>query len=152
MKALASCFSLCFIVLASCDSSEPATTALLTGLGGCDEITMNDNGDAFPEDPIFIQNAVINDNLLQLTVQYGGGCGEVEFKLVSDGIFMESNPVQSKVTLSLKDRDSCKALITRELCYDLSALAARYYNGYQVSSGIIILRIEGYAPLVYYSF
>jgi hypothetical protein len=152
MKALAISISLCFILLTSCDTSTPLNDALLTALDGCEEIIINDDNDVFPDDPLFIQDAVVNNNTLQLTVQYGGGCGDVEFKLIGDALFMESNPVQSPIALSLKDKDWCKALITTELCYDLSALATLYRNSYQTSSGTIILRIEGFEPLVYYSF
>jgi hypothetical protein len=105
-----------------------------------------------PKDELTIENAVINENILKLTVRYGGGCGTTRFELFTDGAFMESNPVQTNITLSFKDEDLCKALLTQELTFDLSKLATLYCNSYQQPTGTIILHIGDWPDSITYSF
>jgi hypothetical protein len=85
-------------------------------------------------------------------VRYGGGCGFAQFELFGDGMFMESNPVQANILLSFKNEDSCKALLTAELEFDLSKLATLYRNSYQTPTGTIILRIRDFPDHIIYSF
>ena len=65
---------------------------------------------------------------MNITIQYGGGCGNIELKLIDSEMILESYPVQRNIRLSLKDEDYCKALITKELSFDLTPIQISGYN------------------------
>jgi len=62
---------------------------------------------------------------------------------------MESNPVQLNVLLAFTDEDPCEMLVKKQLCFDLSNLAAHYNDSYQTTEGTIILRIQDFNHLTY---
>jgi hypothetical protein len=65
----------------------------------------------------------ITGEMLSIFVQYGGGCKEHVFELLSDGNIIESNPPQ--INLHLKhnsNHDFCKALIFQELKFNVNKL------------------------------
>ncbi|MDN5214654.1 hypothetical protein QQ020_21420 [Fulvivirgaceae bacterium BMA12] len=101
---------------------------------------------------LIIENATVEQNQLKLTIRYGGGCGTVENKLLTCGYFMESNPVQLAVALSHKDNDPCKALVKKQLDFDLSPLADLYNINYVEQDRVIILRLSGYDEALRYKF
>jgi hypothetical protein len=83
-----------------------------------------------------ITNAFIWEDVLLVTVRYGGGCKKHDFKLVWDGSEMESNPAKIDIVLIHNaNGDNCKALLTEELQFRLTP--ARTSN--------TILRLEGWA-------
>lgn len=104
------------------------------------------------DDPFYLNNAKVLGNDLLVDVSYGGGCGHVNFTLVSGGIFMESDPVQTNIYLNLEDSDPCEAFITKQLVFDLSELAQRYRESYQVSHGIIMLNLRDFSEPIPYVF
>ena len=75
-----------------------------------------------PDDEFDFANVQIINDSIYLTVRYGGGCGEVEFKLIDSEAIMESNPVQRNIRLSFKDEDTCEAYLTAELSFDLTPI------------------------------
>ena len=93
---------------------------------------------------VTVLNAVIENDSLKLSVQFGGGCRKHEFMLISDGNYMESDPPKLNMYLDHQHNDdACRALIQEELAFDLSAI--RYAVGNK-----IILNISGWeAPLTY---
>lgn len=99
-----------------------------------------------------IVEAVVEEDLLKLTVQYGGGCGTVNFELLTNGAFMESYPVQLPVRLSFQDNDFCKALLQEQVCFSLSALGELYRNSYQTQHGTIVLHLQAYEGNLTYEF
>ena len=103
----------------------------------------------YSTDSFEITDASISAHTLTLGVTYGGGCGEVDFSLLVNNSFMESNPVQVQVIPVLQDRDNCKSLVTREICFDLTELAELYNAAYQTSSGSILLRVAGHSSVLY---
>ena len=126
------------------------TNLIDTDNGGCSQIIIDENKyNAATSDEYIIDYAFINNDTLNMIVQYGGGCGAVSFKLLMNGYFMESDPVQLDVLLSLKDEDPCEALIKRSICFDLSELATLYNDSYQTEEGTIIIRIKYYSTLEY---
>ena len=142
--------ALCLCIFLACnkDSSEfPQPVSAYPK-----QISIQSDVSTVPQDALTIEDAVINENMLTLTVRYGGGCGFVRFELFGDGMFMESNPVQANILLSFKDEDSCKALRTTELEFDLSKLATLYRTHYQTTAGTIILRLRDFSDPVTYSF
>jgi hypothetical protein len=66
---------------------------------------------------------------------------------------MESNPVQSPIAIRHNaNGDMCRALLTRELRFDLTALRDAWRRSYQQRNGTIILRLRGYAEGIRYDF
>ncbi len=59
----------------------------------------------------YIDTAYFEEDSLKLVVNYCGGCGTVDFDLITDGSFMESYPVQLNIVLHIDDNDPCEALI-----------------------------------------
>jgi hypothetical protein len=103
-------------------------------------------------DAFIINDAYIADDRLVVKVQYGGGCGNTTFKLLTNGYFMESNPVQLNILLSFIDEDPCEALIQTHRCFDLTELADHYKDGYQTQQGKIILHLKDYDEDLEYIF
>ncbi|WP_294825084.1 hypothetical protein [uncultured Flavobacterium sp.] len=67
-----------------------------------------------------ITNVYIWENVLHITVVYGGGCREHGFELVWDGTVMESMPSQVKFyIIHNANQDPCKAIVEQELQFVL---------------------------------
>ena len=95
----------------------------------------------------------VEDDTLHVTVQYGGGCARHEFRLFASHVFMESHPVQSPIAIRHNaNGDKCRALLTRELRFDLTALRDAWRRSYQQRHGTIILRLRGYSEGITYDF
>jgi len=96
-----------------------------------------------PDDEFEFDNVQIINDSIHLTIRYGGGCGEVEFKLIDSEAIMESNPVQRNIRLSFRDEDTCEAYLTAELTFDLTPI--RVSGASRVS-----INLEGWPkPLIY---
>jgi hypothetical protein len=111
-----------------------------------DKITIVENIDKIDikKDRLVIEAAGVKNDVLTLTVSYGGGCREHNFALFGNNTFMESEPVQSRIQLSHDGHnDPCDAWISAEIKYNLKPLRAVYEEQYG-EHGRIILRI--YAP------
>jgi hypothetical protein len=71
-------------------------------------------------DMVSIKNVAVVNNLLQIDVSYGGGCGTHEFILYADSILMAGNPpILNFTLLHNANGDACKALITESLIFNL---------------------------------
>lgn len=117
---------------------------------GCGAIIISESMYAAAESDEFMFSGVdIKSDSLILTVKYGGGCGPTSFELITDGLFMESDPVQLNVLLSFKDEDPCEMLVTRDLCFDLTNLVNLYKDSYQTDEGTIILKIRDFNTKTY---
>ena len=75
-----------------------------------------------PNDDFDFRDIKIDGDCLVVTIEYGGGCGNVEVKLIDAGVVMESNPVQRNLKVSFKDEDFCKVLLVREFSFDLTPI------------------------------
>ena len=116
----------------------------------CEDIILSESEfNSAESDDYVVTASIITDDSLKIKVQYDGGCGPANFELITDGLFMESNPVQLNVILAFKDEDPCEMLVTRNLCFDLSNLATYYKNSYQTTEGKIVLRILDYNNITY---
>jgi len=125
----------------------------LDGQTGCEQIIIDESKfNSAIIDDFTIQNAFIVNDSLMVLVQYGGGCGTADFDLLTNGLFMESDPVQLDILLSFIDDDPCEAAIQRMLCFDLSNLIALYNDSYQTTGGTIILRLEDYDDNIEFDF
>ena len=95
-------------------------------------------------DSIIIHNVKINQDRITFNISYGGGCQDHEFLLIGAGVYAESYPVQTQILLSHNsNNDTCLALFTDFLTFDLSPLKQHYRNLYSEDSATIILHIEG---------
>lgn len=95
-------------------------------------------------DRVTITKAFIEGDSLKLSVQFGGGCRQHEFSLVSDGKYMKSMPPRLNMYLEHKHNDdACRAFIHEDLAFDLSAI--RYAAGNK-----LVLQVVGWdSNLVY---
>jgi hypothetical protein len=75
---------------------------------------------------------------LSLSVTYGGGCGDHDFVLCYEPLFAETSPVTASLHLIHDGHgDSCQALKTTGLRFDLASLGAAYNEQYQVAGGLV---------------
>jgi hypothetical protein len=133
------------VLLLACDDSDQ------TPVSGS-QILIVDSNAGFPTDELRVESIRVDRDILTAEVRYGGGCGDIEFKLLGYSGFMESIPVQSRLTVSFKDEDPCEALLSRTIQFNLRPLAEKYKKAYRTNSGTILLRIDDYEPLVRYTF
>lgn len=142
MRNLFICLSIAFgFLLSNCEKTDDDTSNDLQ-----DDHTIIVNNALFinaPDDEFdFADVTIINDSIY-LSIRYGGGCGEVEFKLIDSEAIMESLPVQRNIRLSLKDEDTCEALLTEELSFDLTPIRVTGTN-------LVSINLQGWmSPLIY---
>jgi len=88
-------------------------------------------------DPMSIKSAKINGDILELLVNYSGGCEEHSFELVSNGFYMKSLPPKLAVkVLHNNNGDACRSLEEKTLSFNIKDLR---YPG----EGPLILLIDG---------
>ena len=114
-----------------------AASTLLTGLSGTSPQRLLDH----LASRIIAGNldaAVISSDNLEVVVSYGGGCEVHQFNLCWNGLVMESLPPQVNLSLIHEDNnDSCLAMLTEQLSFDLTPLQA------SASQGEIVIHFEG---------
>jgi hypothetical protein len=99
-----------------------------------------------PMDPASITGALVQGDQLLLQVRYGGGCAEHHFALYVLPIFMESEPVQVGAQLAHDAHgDACRALVGKELQFDLRPLKEAYQKAYS-RNGTLVLRLREPGP------
>jgi hypothetical protein len=106
----------------ACEKSD--TTCSCNDPAPCDTFAVLDNSiyNDGPDDPYFLREASVEGDCLYLRFQYGGGCEEVDFQLVSAFQLGETAPLTRFVRLALDDDDNCEALITEEVTFNLNPL------------------------------
>jgi hypothetical protein len=97
--------------------------------------------DSFAFDSVWIEGDCLKANVL-----YGGGCGDILFQMYWDGAVMESYPVQVRLKLSFMDNDLCKALMHKDLAYDISMLKV---GG---SNHKVIIHVDGWDESLIYNY
>lgn len=96
-------------------------------------------------DDFELTNAEVIGDSLKLTISYGGGCGNVEAKLIDSENILESSPIQRNIKLSLKDNDNCEAFLTKVISFDLTPIRLADQNQ-------IILNLEGWDSQLTYDY
>lgn len=82
-------------------------------------------------DPAEIVAAEVEGDRLALSLRFGGGCADHDFALIPSGEFREANPVQTTLTLAHDAHgDMCRALLSRELAFDLASVRAAFQRAY----------------------
>ena len=136
--------------LVSCKQDEPGSN---TSSDFCKAIVID--AVRFEEattDEYTLSEVQVRGDSLLMTVEYGGGCGAIDYELLTQGYFAETNPVQLAIRLWLEDNDPCEALARQSICLDLSPLASLYRDDYQNSHGTIVLHLQGYEDELEYTF
>ncbi len=111
--------------------------------------------DHWPSDPLQLRGQSLIGSVLELEVEYGGGCEDHVIDLVAWGGWLESFPVQVNVLLAHESNDDpCDALIQDERRFDLTPLRDEYLASYGAAVGdstVVILRLSapgGHDPLL----
>lgn len=98
-------------------------------------------------DAYTINAATLQGDTLTLNVSYSGGCETHAFTLVAEERFLESFPVQLRVSLAHNaNSDTCEALITEDHRFDLTPIKEMYQKGYRTEQGTIVLRLKDAPP------
>ena len=132
------------------------SAVLILWFWSCNEnSSINDSVDLLSEKVIITDNVnqkLKNDNLkileqfisgdyLILKVWYSGGCREHEIKVYTTGAIIKTNPPQAELFISHNaNKDSCEALITKELKINLNELKNFYIINFNRIQ-IILLRV-----------
>jgi hypothetical protein len=123
----------CMLMLVQCTSKKE--TASNTGTTDRKEISKGDptknldidNSYVWPgsTDPFKVLSAQITDqDSLIVEVEYGGGCKEHIFRLVSNGMMKKSMPPQCTIYLEHENNeDMCRALLRQKVSYYIGNLA-----------------------------
>ena len=97
------------------------------------------SNEGFQLDEYTLNNMEIKRNILKFDISYSGECKEHFFNAVWDGNFIESLPVQVNIFLSHdSNEDTCEALITKTLEFDLIPIREAYQHTYQTLDKIVI--------------
>ncbi|WP_147468412.1 hypothetical protein [Corallococcus interemptor] len=78
-----------------------------------------------PRDPLGIESQSVKGDVLTLKVRHGGGCKEHRYGLAWDGRFTKTAAGEPRAELTLlhdANNDRCKAMVYKELAFDLSTL------------------------------
>ena len=105
------------------------------------------NSEAWGTDEYVINAATIEADTLHVNVSYTGGCETHEFTLVVAPFFLESFPVQQRMSLAHNaNGDTCEAAITEDHQFDLTPIKEAYQKGYRKDQGTIVLRLRDAPP------
>ena len=114
------------------------------GIGG---VVFGFTADAWGTDAYTINAATVQDDILSVDVSYSGGCETHAFTLVAEERFLESLPVQLRVSLAHNaNGDTCEALITEVYTFNLTPIKEAYRKGYRKDEGTIVLRLKDAPP------
>lgn len=148
--------SACLLLLAACNdtTTEPGAPNGYWSLNSiwAGEVVIADDTHApqWPSDPLTIVSATVKGDSLEFVVNYGGGCRAQSFLLLADNAWMESYPVQIGARVARDAQgDTCKALLSRVLQFDLTPLKTAYNEAYRTTTGILRLNISGFSSVTY---
>ena len=142
MKLKITSLFLFVVMLLSCNNDNNFGRELTNS----NTVIINDNlfANVF-DNELEIRLANITQNNLNITIDYGGGCGEIFYDLVTDNAYEESNPPRKILKLAFEDNDNCEALIELNLSFDLSPLKIS-------DSNRIIIILEGWSSQLEYNY
>lgn len=111
---------------------------------GSGAVVVSEEPESWGRDSFVLNAAAIAADTLTLNLSYSGGCRQHEFTLVASEVFLESFPVQLRVSVAHDaNGDSCEAWLTRDYEFDLSLLRDRYRQAYGDGPGRIVLLLDG---------
>lgn len=115
------------IIIGGCVKTNDVTP--FVGLIQSEEIIVDDN--LFlnaPKDAFKLISVQVTDHYMELEVEYEGGCGDANFKLIGSEKVMESLPPQRAIRLSLEDSDDCRTLLRKKLRFALNPAQVQEYD------------------------
>ena len=113
-------------VVPSCDQGTPAEIIFVEELNCAPFIDLNSSGsDSLYSDPVYLHEAFIDGNCIQIKVSYSGGCKEHTLDLVRLQDAAGGNTTIPTFALNHNaNGDMCEAYFTKELRFDLTPLIA----------------------------
>ncbi len=111
-------------VVPSCDRGTPAEIIFVEELSCAPFIDLNSiNNDSLAHDPIFLHEAFVDDDCLQIKISYSGGCKEHSIDLVRIQPSATNDSTIPTFEISHNaNGDMCEAYFTKELRFDLTPL------------------------------
>ena len=118
----------------SCKGTKKVTESNGNTNDSVNEITLSNKPlDSLKTDYFSIDSVSMNNQMLFVYVNYGGGCGEVKFEMFYTPQLMTVMPHRRNLSLILTDNDPCREIIQKKLAYDLSV-----FNKEAETGGVII--------------
>ncbi|WP_415835454.1 hypothetical protein, partial [Corallococcus soli] len=99
-----------------------------------------------PRDPIAIESQSVQGNILKLGVRHGGGCKTHRYGLAWDGRFTKTAKGEPRAELTVlhdANSDRCKALVYKDLSFDLSLLKQEWSEKGNGDHGALHLDFNG---------
>ena len=116
-------------------------------IGEINNTVLAANSEAWGTEEYVINAATIEDDALRVNLSYSGGCETHDFTLVAEPMFLESYPVQLRVSLAHNPNgDICEASITEDRQFDLTPIKEAYQKAYRTDTGTIVLRLKDAPP------
>jgi len=145
MKLILILISTCLFVACKCHkkivSQDKINKEEMIIIGKLD--TISDSSDA-----IKFEDVKLNGNTLEIKVSYGGGCENHTFELIgSPNISKSLPPIRSIQLIHRAHKDACKALIIKEMAFDISAFAYKKESG-----STIYLQLDGWDEKLLYTY
>jgi len=140
-------FSLLSICFLSCENNNTTDEKSITkpSLTNSNQIRIEEDLFNNIYSDYVINSVSLNEHTLQLSISYSGGCGDFEYDLVTNGLYLKSSPPQLYIKLAFAEDDDCEAWITESLSFNLQPI---HYS----SSGTIILNLENWNESISYSY
>lgn len=90
-----------------------------------------------------INNAVIVDSVLTLSVSYNGGCQKHTFELIGSNMVQKSMPpIRGIMLVHHANNDDCRELVEEDIKFNISA--------FKYPGSDIVLKLQGYKPTLLY--
>lgn len=142
--ALAACKQKSEVTAAVQDTKEAQTETVQSDT--IPKIMLDPKMGQIESDPITIEGAFVEGDILHLQVQHSGGCEDHTYDLKGTGMFMKSLPPQTTIQLDHNaNGDNCRALISKTLDFNIKALQ---YPG----SNKLIIHLTGYPERIEYTY
>lgn len=99
-------------------------------------------------DPFEIDEVRVEGNTLFLSVHYGGGCREHQFKMIGSPVVMKTLPAKRAIQLVHDNADdACKSIVNEVLEVDLKTLAVD-----QTPGSTVMLLLKGWEGEISFTF
>ncbi len=111
-------------VVPSCDRGTPAEIVFVEELNCAPFNVWNaSKSDSVPNDPVYLHEAFIDGNCLQIKISYNGGCKEHTLDLIrlQDSV-VDTSLIPAFEISHNASGDMCEAYFTKELRFDLTTL------------------------------
>jgi hypothetical protein len=122
--------------VSSCDRGIPAEVVFIEELNCASYVDLYfSNYDSLARDPVFLHEAFVDEDCLQIKISYSGGCKEhtIDLARMHPWIPGSSTVPVFEIRHNAND-DMCEAYFTREFRFDLSPLKAEGINEFVLTA------------------